>query len=309
MNRSVAVVTVTHNSAAHLDAMLEPFESRAENLGVPIIAVDNGSTDGTPDLLRGRPEVTLVEQSNTGYADGINRGIGLAPRDHDILVLNPDVVIASGTLERLAGVLDRRPDAAVAVPLLREPSGAVLPSLRRTPTWWRTLLEAVVGGTRAGGFAEAFRPEVSGGYQAADWATGAAMLIRRESLDVLGPWDPIYFLYSEETEFCLRARDGGWRLLCDPGAVATHAGGEMGHHPTLWALRAVNRVRLHSRRSGRVSAALFWVAAVAFELRRTLTGSAVSRAALRALLRRDLDASAVELTTRLGGDTTRMLGG
>lgn len=303
MSRPVAVVCVTYNAVSDVPAMLESLHAAA-TAPVPVIIVDNGSSDGTRELLQETPGVRLVEQANTGYADGVNRGITEVPESHDILVINADVVAQPGAIEQLAAVLDDHGEVGIAVPALWDTDGSLQPSLRRTPTWWRTLVEAVVGGSRAGRLGESYRPDPLGHEQDADWATGAAMLIRREVLDEVGPWDPTFFLYSEETEFCLRVRAAGYRVVCDPRAVMVHAGGDMARNPQLWALRAVNRVRLQRRR-GRLSAAAFRVASVLFELRRTLTGDAVSPAAVRALLSRDLDATAEHLIRDVGGEVVR----
>lgn len=301
MPRPVAVVCVTYNSTAHVLAMLASLADGSQAKSIPVVAVDNGSRDGTVESLREIADVTVIEQSNSGYADGINRGVVDAPVGHDILVLNADVLVQPGAIDRMSAVLEEDRDAAIVVPALRDESGASLPSLRRFPTWWRTAIEAIVGGSRAGRFGEAHHPNPGDGRQEADWATGAAMLIRRKVLDEVGPWDPSFFLYSEETEYCLRVREAGYRVVCEPQAVMTHIGGEMSRHPDLWALRAVNRVRLQ-RRSGTGSAVLFRAASVVFELRRALLGDVPSRAALRALLSRDLDGVAERLTRRLGGE-------
>ena len=303
MTRPIAVVCVTYNAGDHVGAMLGSVHRAVSDREVPVIVIDNGSSDGSVELLRAASGIQVVEQTNVGYAGGLNRGIAEARAGHDILVLNPDVVLRPGALDRLSAVFEGHDDVAIAVPALFDTSGRLLPSLRRAPVWWRTLTEAVVGGSRAGRLGESFPPDVQGGLQDADWATGAAMLIRRDVIDEVGPWDESFFLYSEETEYCLRVRDAGYRLVCEPQAEMTHVGGEMGHNPTLWALRAVNRVRLQRRR-GRPSAAALRVATVIFESRRALLGDAVSRAALRALLSRDLEEVAVQLTRELGGEPT-----
>lgn len=301
----VAVVAVSFNAVDHVGAMIESVRSGNPHEPPPIIVVDNGSTDGTVALLRGLPDVQLIEQTNRGYASGVNRGVAAAPDGHDILVLNPDLRVRAGAIRLLGEALDAAPDIAIAVPALQDDRGHVQASLRREPTWWRTLVETLVGGTRAGRLGESYRPHQEG-LQRADWATGAALLVRRDVLDELGPWDESYFLYSEETEFCLRARDAGYRLVCQPRAIAEHVGGDMARNPLLWALRAVNQVRLERRRRGCVAAAIFRSTAILFELRRVLTGDAVSRAALWALTTRDLEATAIRLTTALGGDPAGM---
>ena len=304
MTRPVAVVCVTYNAGDHVGDMLGSVHRAISDREVPVIVIDNGSSDGTVELLRAASGIQVVEQTNVGYAGGLNRGIAEAPVGHDILALNPDVVLRPGAVDRLSAVFEERDDVAIAVPALFDTSGRLLPSLRRAPVWWRTLVEAFVGGSRAGRLGESFQPDLQGGLQDADWATGAAMLIRRDVFDEVGPWDQSFFLYSEETEFCLRVRDAGHRLVCEPQSAMMHVGGEMGRNARLWALRAVNRVRLQRRRS-RPSAAALRAASVVFESRRALLGDAVSRAAIRALLSRDLEGVAVQLTRELGGDPAR----
>ncbi len=111
------------------------------------------------------------------------------------------------------------------------------------------------------------------------------MLVSRRCLEQVGPWDETFFLYSEETEFALRARDAGFALRYVPDAVATHLGGERHTSSQLWALLTVNRVRLYARRHGPIRTAAFWSAVTLNEALRALAGRGVHRAALRALLR------------------------
>jgi N-acetylglucosaminyl-diphospho-decaprenol L-rhamnosyltransferase len=296
---------VTHNAADVLPGFLASLR-QPEGADLPIVVVDNHSRDGTPALLAGRDGVTVIKQGNTGYAHAVNRGIEATPSSHDILVLNPDLEVGEDALVRLSGLLDRDPTVGIAVPAMSDRNGRIAPSLRREPSVGRLLAEAVVGGDRAGRFGERFAPTGAGPVACA-WATGAALLVRRETLDRVGPLSEAYFLYSEETEYCLRVRDAGWRVVCDPGAVVVHAGGDMATNPTLWALRSVNQVRLAHHRRGRLSGLGTRIATVLFELRRVLTGRSVSREALSAVLRRDLESVSLELVARLGGDPTPMV--
>jgi GT2 family glycosyltransferase/glycosyltransferase involved in cell wall biosynthesis len=303
MRRLVTAVVVTHNSAGVIDRLLASLRTVAAGDIDGIVVVDNGSTDGTAERVRDHPGVILLVQGNTGFAHGVNRGIAAAAPDADILVLNPDVEVHPGLVDRLTSVLEDEARAAVAIPALLATDGSLSPSLRRDPTIRSTLIESIVGGSRAGRHGEAYQP--SGGRRMdVDWATGAVMLLRRSVLDEVGGFDETFFLYSEETEFCMRVRDAGYRVIVDPLAVATHIGGDLQQSPHLWSLRAVNRVRLHSRRHGPIAGAVFRAAAIVFEARRSLTGNRASRAALRALLRPGLDASAGDLRDRLGGETS-----
>lgn len=299
----MSVVTVVYNAAGHLPQLLASLQEEG-NRPAEIVVVDNGSTDGSLDLLAAADGLVCVAQDNTGFAHGVNRGIALAHDDADILVLNPDVRLRPGVIRTLAAVLERYPDAGIVAPRLVDEHGDTLRSCRRSPSVLRTLLEAVVGGTHAGRFAEAYAP----GEQAqdVDWATGAALLLRRGMLDDIGGMDESFFLYSEETELCLRAKACGYRVIVEPEATVTHVGGGLSAQPRLWALRAVNRVRRYRASKGRLRGWGFRAAQSLFELRRAVTGDPLSREALRSLAARDLDLEAQRLTRALGGQTRPM---
>jgi GT2 family glycosyltransferase/glycosyltransferase involved in cell wall biosynthesis len=299
LGRSVAVVIVTFNAEHVLPALLKSIRA-SEHTPSTVIVVDNGSTDRTTSLLADA-DVELLRQDNSGFANGVNRGISFAPPDSDVLVLNPDVRLRADMIGQLAQVLEEEPGTAIVVPSLLSPDGTVSASLRRDPTIASTLVEAVVGGSRSGRLGEAYRGDASR-RQEVDWATGAVMLLRRTAVDRVGLMDEEFFLYSEETEYCQRMRDHGYQVRYQPTAVATHEGGDLPSDPRLWSLRAVNRVRLYRRRHGRLKGAAFRSAAAIFEARRALMGDPVSRAALRALVSPSLERTAAELTSELGGD-------
>lgn len=100
-----------------------------------------------------------------------------------------------------------------------------------------------------------------------------------------GEWDESFFLYAEETEYALRARDLGQRLAIVPEAVAVHLVGPSHRDPRLWSMVVVNKLRLFRRRNGRVRGAGFFVALALNEALRALAGRKVHWAGLVALLR------------------------
>ena len=117
-----------------------------------------------------------------------------------------------------------------------------------------------------------------------DWATGAVLAMSRDCFDALGGWDESYFLYSEEVDASLRARDAGLMTWYEPQAVATHLGGQSGRNDTTHAMQIVNRVRLYRRRHGRLASCCYYTLTVASELSRIPRGHAESRASVLALL-------------------------
>ncbi|UUZ60421.1 glycosyltransferase family 2 protein [Nocardioides sp. B-3] len=104
------------------------------------------------------------------------------------------------------------------------------------------------------------------------------------SRDRVGPWDESFLLYSEETEFMLRAADHGWATWYEPAAVVEHKGGESGVRPSPAALLTVNRVVLFKRRHGSVGSVAYTSGVLLGTLLRSAAGRRTARASLVALL-------------------------
>jgi GT2 family glycosyltransferase len=253
-----------------------------------LVVVDNASTDGTPEIVRRHlPGATLVDaDDNLGYGAAINLAVGRARPLESILVLNPDVTLRPHCLSHLRAAL--QPAVGIAVPRLLEDDGTVARSLRREPTVLRATGESLLGGLRAGRVAALGEIVCDADTYArpgpTDWATGAAWLVGVECYERVGGFAEDYFLYSEETDFALRAGDLGYATCFVPDAVATHEGGASNVDPALFALLTRNRVRCYRRRHTSASTLAFRVALLAGEVARAGTGRATSRAAVRALL-------------------------
>lgn len=282
MRREIAAVVVTYNSERHVVALLDSIPAAMGRLSYSVVVVDNGSTDGTPRLVEGRAGCTLVRSDNDGYAAGINRGIRSSPSADAILVLNPDAVLDAESVPTMLSVL-KRPGTGIVAPRVREEAGALSPTLRRGPTMGR------VGGLSFTGwpvFTE--RIEDSAEYETeheVDWAVGAILLVDAGCFDALGGLDESFFLYSEETDFSLRAKDAGWATVYTPAAGGMHIGGGSGESAVTHTMKILNRVRLYHRRRGTSLAYVYFVLTVLTELRRALLGHGKSWQTLRALVR------------------------
>lgn len=275
----VAIVVVTYNSEACIVDLLESLEGSGAD---SVVVVDNGSTDGTVGLVEGRPGVTLVRSTNVGYAGGINRGVRAAPEADAYLVLNPDLVVRPGLIPALTATL-AQPGVGVVVPLVLGSDGRRQDSLRREPSIPRAL-----------GLSWTRRPFLSeyvtgdDEYRVArdaDWALGAAVMFSRACLEAVGEWDESYFLYSEETDFCLRARDAGWVTRLVPEAVVVHHEGGSGRNDKTHVMQILNRVRLYARRHSPLAGYAYLALNVLSELTWVARGHAQSRASVRGLLR------------------------
>lgn len=289
---TVAVVVVTYNSAAVLPGLLSSLDDGLRGLSWHLTVADNASVDDSVAVARRMvPGCRIVQTGrNAGYAAAFNAAVRSAEPYDVVLLLNPDVRLSAGSVATLVARLggEGAQRVGIAVPRILDEDGGVALSLRREPTVSRALGEALLG-QRAGRIAGLGETVVDRDAYfrdgTADWATGAVMLISRACLESCGPWEERFFLYSEETEFALRARDHGFLTALVADAEVVHIGGESRVSPALWSLLTVNRVRLFRMRHSRPATALFWSVVVLREASRAALGHPRSRRAVAALVR------------------------
>ncbi len=289
----VRVLLVLHDSAPLLPAFAEHLPAALAGVDHEIVVVDSASSDDSAEAAaRLLPSATVVELGcNAGYAAGVNAGAGVRPLRGPLLICNPDLRLHTAAVPTMLRVLDD-PRVGIVAPRLVDAAGRLEWSLRRAPSVTRVLGEALLGGERAGRhprWGEMITdPDVYRRPVDVDWASGACLLVRHTCLEQVGPWDERYLLYSEETDFCLRARELGWRIRYEPRAGAVHLGGDAHRSPHLHALLTVNRVRCYRRRHGRIATAAFWSALTLGTAARAAVGRRPARAALGALVRPSL---------------------
>jgi hypothetical protein len=219
----VSVVVVTWNALPWVERALESVR------GNETIVVDHGSTDGTVGVVREQfPDARLIQQENKGLGGGSNAGMRVAGGDW-FLLLNSDAWATDGAVERLVAFGEAHPEAAVVGPKLRFPDGRLQRSVRGFPTLWRLateylFLRKLAPRTRA---LNAFYGN-GFGYDRpleAEFLMGSVLLVRREAADTVGLFDEDFFMFSEETDWCYRFRQAGWKVLFTPDAEFVHVGG------------------------------------------------------------------------------------
>lgn len=224
----LSVVVVTHNGRELALRTLRSARGALGGLRAEWIVVDSGSSDGTPEAIeRELEDVEVLRVPNRGFAAGNNAGIARASGRY-VLLLNPDVEIREGSFADLVAALDSRPDVGIASVVQRGPEGELQFSMRRFPSPLRDLGESLfaarwpVLGTMQE--LEA-RSDRYGREASPDWVVGAFMCVRAEAIESIGPMDERFFLYSEEIDFCLRARQRGWDVRHLPLMTVTHHAG------------------------------------------------------------------------------------
>ena len=225
---NIAVAIVNYNTR---DILRGCLESVVRERPARIVVADNGSTDGSAEMVRERfPEVTLlVDPSNPGYGGGANAAIAAA-RAPQVLLLNSDTVLPPGTLDAITRYLDSHPRVGIVGPRIVGRDGRVQHSVHRFPTPTVTLLEYSWLGALVRMVPGLRQLDAAGSAPAAarvvDWVSGAALAIRTEAFEAIGGFDRSFFMYAEEVDLAYRMRAAGWETHFAPVAEITHLGGE-----------------------------------------------------------------------------------
>ena len=234
----ISVVIVSWNVRSLLERCLRSVAARAISPDVEtggavrteVIVVDNGSTDGSPEMVRTEfPDVQVrVNAHNRGFAAANNQAIATAQGRY-VLLLNPDAEIVGDALQAMMAYADVHRNVAVIGPQLLFPDGTVQPSRYRFPTLATAVLEST--------WLQPCAPKrVLDRYYVrdvpentthdVDWVRGAALMARREAIEQIGLLDEGFFMYSEELDWCRRMRDAGWRIVYLPQAQIIHHEGK-----------------------------------------------------------------------------------
>lgn len=200
----ISVSVVTYNSASHLPMFLESLR-RQTAVTWEAFFFDNASRDETPELIRNAGLGALIpSEANIGYGRGHNRNFAQCRGSH-LLVLNPDLQFGPELFAGLVNYLEEHPERSVAGPRVLEGAAKRLFLPRHFyPGEGMVALEA---GLR--------RREIA-------WLSGCCLIIRRAAFETLAGFDPDYFLYQEDTDFCLRARRAGYLIGYAPKVEVHH---------------------------------------------------------------------------------------
>lgn len=227
----VSIIIVSFNTRELTADCINCVKENSTGIDFEIIAVDNGSKDGSADMIETDfPWVRLIRLTeNRGFAGGNIPGMKIA-KGRYILLLNSDAFISKNTLVKTISYMDQHPDTGILGCKLTDTDNRMQPSARMLPgplnkfltitglsdrysksrffgrvdyTWWDHSYPLRVG-----------------------WVVGAYFLIRRETMDSIGYLDDRYFLYFEEVDYCLAARRSGWDVVYYPHTEVIHLGGK-----------------------------------------------------------------------------------
>jgi GT2 family glycosyltransferase len=230
MTPELSILIVNWNGKALLRNCLESLLKESSELDAEIIVVDNGSSDGSPEMVKEFfKEVKLIcNRENVGFARGNNIGLKEC-RGELICLVNSDVEAVRGSIQCMVPYMREHPEVGMMGPKVIDPASRIMPNYREFPSLWNFFCRALA-------LDKIFPPNRTfGGYlmnyfdgthmRKVDVIVGTFWLLRRKALDEAGWLDEDFFLYGEDIDLCKRLKESGWDILYFPEAEIMHHGG------------------------------------------------------------------------------------
>jgi hypothetical protein len=226
----LTLIIVSWNVRDFLAACLDSVQANAGDLNYEIIVVDSASADGTIEKVRERYSWVklLPQESNVGFTRGNNIGLRAAQGRY-LMLLNPDTEVIGDALPRMVRYMDEHAKVGIVGPRTLNSDGSTQSTRRRFPT----LLTAIFESTWLQKFAPRrlldhfyVRDIADSDIADVDWVQGSALMTRREVYQQIGGLDEQYVMFSEEMDWCKRAKQAGWRVVYIGDAQIIHHGGK-----------------------------------------------------------------------------------
>jgi N-acetylglucosaminyl-diphospho-decaprenol L-rhamnosyltransferase len=258
----VIAIVVSYNSADDLPACLASLNAQ-RGVSLRVHVVDNASSDSSVELVRREfPWVHLTENDrNVGFGRANNQILETEIAD-DYALVNPDTVVPPDAVATCVRHLREHPDTGVVATRLISPDGTLQPSTHSFLGLWNLFGETVgldhlmprlrlVSSLHMPWFAHDRIADV-------DWLAGAFLLIRGEVVRSVGVFDPSFFMYGEEMDWCRRIRNAGWSVVFLPEPEVVHARGRSSDQDPgpMFVENLKGRVRFLDKHRGGLSAAL-----------------------------------------------------
>lgn len=211
---TLSIITVGMNHLSYLKALLKSiFKENTPQTSFEMIYVDNCSTDGSVEFIsQNYPKVKIIKNLiPLGFGENNNKGV-LASTGKYIAIINPDIVLMEGSLDKLLQYMEQNPQTGIVAPQLLNPDGSLQYSVRGFISI-KTLIARIISKGKDNTSNKTVSKYLCKNLdfqktQAVDWAIGAALFMSKDTYAELGGFDLDYFLYMEDEDICLRC----WKI-------------------------------------------------------------------------------------------------
>ncbi|MBI5465406.1 glycosyltransferase family 2 protein [Candidatus Gottesmanbacteria bacterium] len=226
----LSIIIPSYNTQALLRQCLKSLMSnvKSQMLNVEIIVIDNGSTDGSAQMIEKEfPGVKLIKNpKNFGFAKAVNQGLEKASGRY-LLLLNSDTVIQDGAIDKMVAFLENHLEVGVVGCQLKNPDGTIQPSGGYLANlvnvfWWMTFLDDLPIIRKIFPAYHVMDKDFYKKQRYLGWVTGAFFLTKREVFEKVGFFDEKMFMYVEEVDWCAWAKRAGYKVAFNPSACVIH---------------------------------------------------------------------------------------
>lgn len=252
MNRpDLTISIVSYNTRNLLRDCLNSVYDNVRDIKFEIIVVDNDSTDDSPEMIKKEfPQVTLIEnKENVGFAKANNQAFNRS-KGRFFLLLNSDTVLLPHSVNKMVDFVDAHPKVGAVGCRLIFPDGTPQPyigkflnlpsalwtvflglfnvkTLARSPKWRKFIAKYFrsISGKAINLYLSHYLGN-SKGVQEVDQVSGACLLVKHETIEDVGPLDENFFMYTEDTDWCLRMKQRGWEIYLLPEVKVVHYVGQ-----------------------------------------------------------------------------------
>jgi len=227
----LSIIIVSYNTKALTRKTLNHVYQSKGLSSFEVIVVDNNSHDGSSDMVELEfPQVKLIRnKANVGFAAGNNPGIEASVGEY-VLLLNSDAFVFDNSLKNTIDYMDTHIETGIMGAQLICEDGSPQPSAREFPTPWRKMKVLSGWDSRHStyeSYFDYFREDAQRVPESrrVDWVPGTYFMIRRKALEDIGLLDERFFMYYEEVDYCLRAKEHNWKIDFNPQISIIHLGG------------------------------------------------------------------------------------
>jgi len=227
----VSIIIVNWNTREILCNCLKSIYEQTRGIQFEVILVDNASTDGSQEMVRSQfPQVTVIaNDGNRGFACANNQGIAIAEGRY-LLLLNSDTIVLDNGIGKTIAFADLHPDAAVVGCKVLNADM----TLQHTCFMFHSTVNMLLAATylyklfpRSKFFGRHNMTWWNGAdVREVDSVNGCFMLVRRKAIEDVGTMDERFFMYGEETDWCYRFKQAGWKIMFAPEGEIIHLGGQ-----------------------------------------------------------------------------------
>ena len=221
-----SIVLVCWNNKDYLEPCLESLYQGGLKHSFDVVVVDNGSTDGSQEMLREKyPEILIIQNDhNVGLAKACNQGMEATNAPY-VLLLNNDTLVNADALDSFVDFMENTPDAAAVGGKLLNEDGSFQAGYADFSSLWEEFMIAThIGETLREGYPSHLDVDVKQ-PTTVGWLSSACLMLRRDALDKVGMLDEEYFIYGDEADLQYRLQQNHWNVYYLPAATTLHYGG------------------------------------------------------------------------------------